>query len=127
MAAIKLDKVWINDAADLSDFITCFTDSAGMDEDDSLFSEVRNYAAGRTRTVNRVGGVRTVSCPLMELTRAQVEWLRAHRGRLVLIRNYSGVKIWGTYPGVKPMPYRTLSAYRVNLTITQVTYTEGVA
>lgn len=127
MAAIKLDQVWVNDARNLDDYINCFTNESGFDEDDALNSESRTYAAGRTRTINRAGGTRTISCPLVELDRERVEWLRAHRGKLVLIRNYAGIKIWGTYPGIKPRPsFKSLSAWSVDLTITQITYREGL-
>lgn len=125
MATVHLDRLHLSDAVAPADTLTSFTGREVTDQR-SLPVEVRTMANGRTRTVTRAGSSRVLSVTLRNLTFAQTEWLAGKRGRLMLLRDRAGRKVFGVFGAVAPREYPDRSGWDVELTLTEVTYTEAV-
>jgi hypothetical protein len=123
VASVVLNTVWLNDALNPSDYAS-FPLMAALNVTTSQSGEVRQYAGGRTRLVLKAGTPRNISLDLPELDRAQVAWLESHVGKLVLVRDDRGRKIWAAYitAGIdEAQGHKTASA---GIGLTEVSYTE---
>jgi len=100
-------------------------------EQDTLSTTVRNYAGGRRRIITTPGDARTSALTFQRASGADVEQLRAWRGRLLLLRDFQGWRRWGMYADIAPVsinrgPGRD-PLYAVSLTWQDVDYDESVA
>ena len=96
MASVSLSELWIHDGDDLSDFVQTFG-FASEDETDAVAGEVRTYANGRRRIVRRAGTATSLSVTFPSTDRTTIDWLRAHKGNTLMLRDPYGRKVWGTF------------------------------
>lgn len=124
MASVTLTRLWLHDAADLSDFITVRT--AELGEVPAVHGEVRRYANGNLRAVRRAGTARQVRVRLRPSVRSDVDQIAAWTGRRLMLRDSRGRKLWGVYwdPQVTEVP--GVDRADVSFTFEQVTYNESV-
>lgn len=90
--------------------------------------EVRSYAGGRRRVITNARTAATFPLTLQWLTTADVDQLMAWRGRLLLLRDGLGRRIFGTYLSLDVQDRYLVGGWRsvTTLTFTQVDYSEGV-
>lgn len=125
MATITLDTVWLNDAADLTSFCALenVTDISPSPEVDG---EIRTYAGGRERNVSGAGRRNVVAVSATHAARADVLWMEAHCGRLLLFRDPLGRKFYGIYRDLKVTERKGQNCADVTFTIREVTHSEVV-
>lgn len=94
----------------------------------ALDGDVRYYAGGRARVVTSPKDVRTYPLTLQWLTAADVDLLMAWRGRVVLLRDGLGRRVFGTFLSVATADRYLVGGWAsvVTLTFTEVTYDETV-
>jgi hypothetical protein len=98
-------------------------------EQDVSGATVRTYAGGRRRIITTPSDVRTTPMVLQHVSAADVETLRALRGRLLLLRDFQGWRRWGMFADIAPVSvFRGSSAplYTVALTWVDSDYSEAV-
>jgi|GEM_PF-1202095 len=91
---------------------------------------VRTYAGGRRRIISTPGDDRSSALTFQRASGADVEQLRAWRGRLLLLRDFQGWRRWGMFADIAPVsinrgPGRD-PIYAVSLTWIDVDYSEAV-
>lgn len=126
MASVALRTLWLNDAADLTDALS-LPGMSSLSVASQAPGAVRRMANGRLRSVSRAGQARTVDATFDACTRAEIAWLDAHVGRIVLIRDDRGRKLFGIYYEVPVDEHQYDDQGDVNLTLTEVTFSEAVA
>lgn len=94
---MQLTSVFLNDAADPSDFAKFDQTGEAISLNSTPRVEVRQLINRRrlVRTGNKV--YESGSLSLEQCTPDQVTWLRAHVGQLVCVRDHYGTKIFGAY------------------------------
>lgn len=125
MASVTLYGLWINDGTDLSDwryFEAGETRSSGVAVD----GEVRTYAGGRRRIVSSVGSPQTWDVTLSWVSQADLAWLTARLGQLVLVRDPVGRALWGTYLGLQVTDYKGHTECSVDLSLESVSHEVAV-
>lgn len=121
---LDLCDLWLNDAANLAD-CQAFTWVSGTTPNIEVRAEVRALANGRLRMVSRAGRVASTTWNLTRISRPQVDWLEAHAGRLVCVRDDRGRKFYGVYLSVPvDEPNWTKARASTQLTLQQVTHSE---
>lgn len=125
MAGVTLRTLWLNDADDLSDYRS-FNLMAKMSVTTQKPAEVRRMAGGRRRVVTRDGTAREFDVDLPNLTRAQVEWLEDHLGRVLLVRDDRGRKMYGAYFALPDDAHAYDVESDVSLTLVEITRDEAV-
>lgn len=124
MAVLTLQQAWLSLAADPTQALLLkWTGQRSFVPD--LPTDVRRYAGGRARAVTRAGRIRTVSIPARVLP-AELDTLETWRGATLLYRDGLGSRWWCV---ITAMPWQPTDSGRrrdVALTLTEVTYTEGV-
>lgn len=125
MASVKLETLWLNDAADLSDSQSFITMN-GLSASVQPRVEARMMANGSTRKVTRVGRPRGLVAALPLLTRTQVRWLEDKAGRLLLVRDPTGRKFYGFFTGPDFNERVWDSTADTALTFFEITYGEAV-
>lgn len=126
MASVELGELYLHDATDLSDYI--HSDGfGGLDEEDAVDGEFRQYSAGRVRLIRRAGEPREVNVTLPAVSASDVEWLRVHKGRTLLLRDPRGRKMYGTFLRLSiPERHGPLRPH-VSFRFVRITHTESVA
>lgn len=123
---VDLGAVFVNDAADPSDFAR-FDSPTGLVVTTSVRGDVRTMANGRTRVVTRAGTPRTAQVSLEYLTRPDVDWLESHVGDLLCFRDHLGRKFFGVYFDVPVTEVQYVSDRAdLSLSLTEVTHSEAV-
>lgn len=126
MAAVVLDRVYINLVSDPTQHVAAF--SSDPDDLDEMLGEVRRMANGRLRSVARAGSARTIDRTLQQVTPADVERLRSWKGQPVLFRDVMGRKVYCVYFRVQVGDYKDRSGHFVNLSpFQQVTVSDYAA
>ena len=126
MTAITLATVWMNVAADPSDY-RAFPLMSALNVTAAKRGEVRPMASGRTRLVLRAGSAKKgISVTLPELERTDVEWLEERVGQLLCVRDDRGRKVWATYLTHSAEENRGRSTGNVTLTLSEVSHEEVV-
>jgi len=125
MASIVLSTLWLNDAADLTDY-RAFPLMAELEVTTSKSVEQRRYANGRLRMVSRAGLRREASATLTHCTREQVEWLESKVGRVLLVRDDRGRKFYGSFAAVGVEEHAYNIEADVSLDIAEVSVAEAV-
>jgi len=91
---------------------------------------VRHYAGGRRRIITTPGDDRYSSLTFQRASGADVEQLRAWRGRLLLLRDFQGWRRWGMFADIAPVSIRRGPGhdpiYAVSLAWQDVDYSEAV-
>lgn len=126
MTTVELCAIWLNLAADPSDYMS-FDRPATMAPTTDMDVSVRTLANGRRRVVRRAGVARSYALTLPYCNRAQIEWLEDHVGQTVCVRDDRGRKMFGVYSSV-PVTESTLWNDRgdAQLTVAGITYSEAV-
>ena len=96
MASVTLSEIWINDTADMSDYVTSYGFAAD-DETYAVAGSVRTMANGRRRTVTRTGTAVSLSVTLPSVDRTTIAWLRERTGQKVQLRDPYGRKERGVF------------------------------
>lgn len=117
--------LWLNDAADLSDLVR-FEYVESLSPSVEQPGEVRMLAGGRERLVTTAGRPKSYSWSLSRVTREQIQWIEAHVGRVLCVRDDRGRKFYGTYL-TAPFNESTFSHDRstASLTLESVTHFES--
>lgn len=127
MASVQLETFWISDANNLSDVLPVEY-VTGLAPFFAVPGEFRTSANGRTRLVISAGAVvrRAYDVTIGLAKRSDVQWIEAHIGRVLLIRDPMGRKFYGAYLETKPAERRGENAADISLTFTAVTRSEVV-
>lgn len=123
MASVVLDRVWVHLASDLNSHVTFF--SADWSDNRSARGEVRTYANGRRRVIRRAGTSRQIGFTAKVLTRVQVDTLVSWAGRVVLVRDTKGRKVYCTFFTVDVGDFVD-GSHEVTVAATEVTFSEAV-
>lgn len=96
--------------------------AAGVD------GEVRTYAGGRRRVITSARKSATYPVTLQLLSDAEVEQLKVWRGRVLLLRDGEGLRVWGSYMALDVTSYWDPEGpvSDVSLTFTAVDHDESV-
>lgn len=132
MATLLLTEIFLNDAADPSDYMAFAYAGEDYSLTDSLGGGVDGgYASGRRRSWSTLEDATTGQVTFHAVTPSQRAWLRAHRGRTVCFRDHHGNKVFGRY-GEVPQSFSTLPVGHsaadntVTLSLQSVTWSEAV-
>ena len=125
MASVTLTGLWINDATDLSD-ARHFPEGETTGFTPSVSAEVRTYANGRRRVISSVGSAQQWGVTLSWVSQADLAWLTARLGRLVLLRDPVGRALWGTYAGLQVTDYKGRTECSVDLSVQSVSHSLAV-
>lgn len=124
MASITVSTLWVNVAADPSDY-RAFPLMSALNVTTTQPGEVRQMASGRARLVLKAGGVKhTITASLPLLDRVDVEWLEERAGQLVCVRDDRGRKIWATFLGVGADENQGLATADVQLSLVEISHDE---
>ena len=127
MATVTLTKVWLHDAADLSTSIE--VGAANVLENPKRLAPVRKYAGGRFRLITVPGIAKAYQLSFPYLTRSEVNQIRTWSGKLLLMRDSFGRKVYGRWdePTFSEVPSRNNALiFRTSLTFDEVTSSEAV-
>lgn len=125
MVAVALATLWLNDTADLTD-CRSFPFMSKLSATPQTPGEVRLYANGRRRAINRAGAQQQLAVTLPTCDRDLVTWIEAHAGRLLLVRDDRGRKFYGTYynPTIDEHAYDENAD--VSISLIEITHSEAV-
>lgn len=128
MATINVvfDDVFLCDVT--NPVVTVHAHSPERERSASLDGEVRYYAGGRARVITSPRDERTYPLTLQWLTVAEVDLLLSWRGRVLLLRDGLGRRVFGTFFAVPTTDRYLVGGWRstTSLTFTELTYVEGV-
>lgn len=119
MAVVALEQLWVHDAEDPSDYLRFYT--SDRSDSSEIPGEVRRYAAGRLRTITRVGEAQNIGATLRLVSDTDLEQLKTWLGALLLVRDHRGRLMFGTYFKLAVVDYEDRSGYDVTVTFQQVT------
>lgn len=125
MAAVVLETVWLNLAADPSVRMS-FPMMSELNVATTQPGEVRTMANGRQRLVRVAGLSRAVSLTLAYCTPAQVAWLELHVGELMCVRDDRGRKLFAAYLQVPVDEHQSGGHSDVSLSLSEITHSEAV-
>ena len=123
MAMLDLRHTWINLVA-TGDEVHCKT--ASRSESNESEGDVRTYASGRRRYFSKAGVKESMSFTLVDVTPDDLATLKDWKDDLVLVRDYKGRKMYGTYNSLSVTDSKTAAFHQVVMTVTEVTHAEGV-
>lgn len=124
MAAVELDRLWINDATDPSQYLAFRYGT--LDDTPAVAVEVRAYAGGVRRAIRRPGRSRVVQATIFRVGTVEREWLIARLGRTVCLRDARGRKMFGVYGEVPQSDVPGVGYAHATLTVTETSWVEGV-
>jgi hypothetical protein len=124
MAQVTLDRLWLSDAADPADAVAFFT--TGRSDSRDTAGDVRVYANGRLRVVTTGARQQTLGVTLRLVDPVALARLEGWRGRVLLLRDAWGRKLYGTYFRLTVDDYKDRSGHDVQLTFQQVSHSEAV-
>lgn len=124
MAAVALSAVWIQDAQALGTAVQVHATS--IVETQSTDGSVRSYANGRQRSVAKTARPRQVAMTLTLVAQADGATLASWEGRMVLIRDPFGLKMYAVYYSTVRTQREIAGVDDISLTATEVTFSEAV-
>lgn len=128
MATVTLKKVWLHDATDLSTSIQI--SASVLSETPARVAPVNRYAGGRFRLVTVPGIAKSYQVTFSYLSRSNINQLRSWAGKLLLLRDSVGRKLYGRFdePTFREVPIRNQSdiVFSATLTFDEVTHSEAV-
>lgn len=124
MASVTLDRLYVHLASNHDDYIRIWLESEK--ERTSKDGEVREYAGGRMRSVVRVGRRQTLAVTHEQMARADVDKLRGYLGKLLLVREPRGRKLWAVFHDIDIDEIAPVDLVNVTLTFHEVTHDEAV-
>lgn len=124
-ALITFGFTWLTNPTSNTSVVAANPVRAGAAQLDGQF---RTYAGGRVRVITTPGDARTYQVVMQSLTDANLLLLDSWRGQVILLRDASGWRKWGSYLDLKwvdaPGPGGMI--HDATLTFTEVTYLEAV-
>lgn len=126
MASVALSDAWISLASDLTQSVTM--ELTGENDQTRRPVETRRYAGGRVRAISRPGVKKQLGLNFEMANRSEFHTLEDWIGKTVLYRDPLGRRLWGVYGEVSgaEIPGAATDALNVNLTLSEVTYSEAV-
>ena len=126
MIDVTFDDVFLCDVANPG--VTVHAHSPERERTADLDGDVRYYAGGRARVITSPRDARTYPLTLQWLTTADVDLLTSWRGRVVLLRDGLGRRVFGSFFSVSTVDRYLVGGWRsvATLTFTEVTYSEAV-
>ncbi len=122
---VDIDDLWITDVATLASVTVPFRERSTTSETDGA---IRFYAGGRARGITNANLKRTFPLTLEWLDDADLALLDSWRGRLLLLRDGAGRRVFGTFLAlaVDDLWPATGILHLVSLVFTELTYDEAV-
>lgn len=126
MTAVTLENVWVNDAADPSQWVT--VPAVSMPDAWDTGADVRTYAGGRQRLVKSEGTATSIQIGLQLVDAPTLAWLqpRIAAASPVIVRDPFGLRRCGVLTKPTITPYSFGAVYDVTVTLLGVSYPEGV-
>lgn len=123
---VSLSAVFLNSTSDPTDFLALKPISR-LQPNTSQAGEVRPMASGGLRLVKQATKPKSYSVGVTLATRAQIDWIEAHVGLVLCIRDDRGRKFFGAYLE-SPVDESVFSSEYGNVSIqfNEVTYSQAV-
>lgn len=124
---LELTRLWLNDLSNPADLVSLAI--ADFAPTRTVGGRVTVLASGRLRAVTQKLSAKTVTALVRRPTQAQLEWLDAHLGRPMTVRDPNGGKFVGIYfetGYTRPASDGTGRAADMSLTLAEVTSDEAV-
>ena len=123
---VLFEDAWLTDVANPSVSVHASFPERGSNP--AIAGEVRFYAGGRRRVITSANRSATFPLTLQLLSDADLDLLDSWAGRVLLLRDGAGRRVWGTFLALDVEdfwdPEGTL--HNVGLTFTELTYDEAV-
>lgn len=98
MATVTLGNIWLNDGGSPSDHLEIeSTVGDAQDVGRSVDGGVEKLAGGRFRSVYEQGVAETWAISVELASWAEIQWIQAHIGRSVWVRDRFGRRVFGSY------------------------------
>lgn len=123
MASVELSAIWMNAADDPSDYRS-FPYVTQFQRDTEVDGQVVKLAGGRYRSIKQKGKARTWALGFQALTGEDKDWLEAHAGTVVVVRDDRGGRIFGEFFSTPFDEHRYNTEADVSLTLHEVTWFE---
>lgn len=124
MAVVTLTKLWLHEAADLSEYRSWYSTDRRDGRDQA--GEVREYANGRRRLVTTPAKAQKLGVTVRLVTDDDLVWLDDHAGTLLMLRDHRGRVVFGSYFTLDIVDYDDQSGYDVSFAFESVTYSVEV-
>ena len=128
MATVTLTftDVWLTDVANPA--MSVHGSFSERKSDDEVAGDVRPYAGGRLRSITSARTKATYPIVVQLLSDSDAALLKAWRGRVLLLRDSAGRRVFGTYfaRSVEDFPMTSGTLHNVSLTFQEITYFEAV-
>lgn len=121
---VELKHAVISDAVNTAETMT-FANQYAVTRSVAQVGEVRRYAGGRYRAISRIGKQKGWVGTFRACQTQQVSWLEEHVGRVVCLRDWTGLKLFAVYFEVASEGIRGTGLCDVTLTLQGVTFTES--
>lgn len=123
---VVFDDVWLTDVTNPAVSINAHSPERAAQA--TLDGEVRYYAGGRARSITSARDARTYPLTLTGLSVEDVDLLTSWRGRVLLLRDGLGRRVFGTFHGRDISDRYVVGGWRstATLTFTELTYDESV-
>lgn len=118
-----LSRVWIN-LVDTGQGVSAYS-SREKNLTRSMKGEVRQYANGRMRSVTSKGIRGSFQFTLEDMSLANINVLEGWLSQTVVLRDTRGRRFFGVIFEISVSDRRNVNYYVVNLTLNEVSYTEG--
>lgn len=125
MASMDLGTVWLNSAVDYSDALAVEY-VTGVEFDPTQNGEVRVYAGGRLRDISWDGDQQVLTLTFGVMARTAVQWVEAHAGKPIVVRDPVGRKFFGVYRNPRITERRGENAADVSLAVVATSASEVV-
>lgn len=123
--SLTFEDAWITDVATLVSVHASYPERTSDDEVDG---EIRAYAGGRLRSITSARTKATYPIVLQLLNDTDTALLKTWRGRLLLLRDGEGRRVFGTYFARSIEDYYDAAGtlHDVSLTFQELTFDESV-
>lgn len=124
-AAVSLQATWLNDALNPADVVALY--ATDLTDTPDTGGAVRTYAGGRRRYVAGEGVTRRYTLTLTLVTAAQLQWIEDHVGRVVCLRDFTGMRRWVTYTTWQRAPRAFANRHEItSFTLVETTFSDAL-
>lgn len=120
MARVALWGVWFNDGTDLSDYMQLDAPS-GLSHPPSIPAQQQVLAGGRIRLAITGPLTHEWQVSANRVSKSQRDWLEAHVGRPLWVRDFLGYRVYGFYSTVPDAVTQGAPRFNVSLSIAELT------
>ena len=123
---VAFTDAWLIDVTEPD--VTVHTSHPDRKSATSVGGEIRSYAGGRNRVITSANTTATFPLTLQLVNDDELELLTLWRGRVLLLRDGQGRRVFGTFLSLDVDDYwdPTGPLHNVSLTFTELTYSEAV-